>query len=67
MRRTAMTGMAKLGVQDRHAEAVLNHVPAGVLRVYDRHMYDEEKKLALTKWVKRLESLITPYAKANSK
>jgi len=58
LRRTARTGMAAIGVQERHAEAVLNHAQEGMKKIYDRHRYDKEKKSALTKWSKHLEKLI---------
>ena len=58
LRRTARTGMAALGVQERHAEAVLNHAQEGVKKIYDRHHYDNEKKEALLAWSNHLEKLI---------
>jgi integrase len=58
LRRTARTVMSRLGVQERHAEAVLNHIQAGVLGVYDKYRYDREKRAALTKWSKHLETKI---------
>jgi len=58
LRRTARTGMAAIGVQERHAEAVLNHAQEGMKKIYDRHHYDREKKSALTRWSKHLEKLI---------
>ena len=59
LRRTARTGMAALGVQERHAEAVLNHAQEGVKKIYDRHHYDNEKKEALLTWSNHLEKLIS--------
>ncbi|RQW86975.1 MAG: DUF4102 domain-containing protein [Geobacter sp.] len=58
LRRTARTGMAAIGVLERHAEAVLNHAQEGMKKIYDRHQYDKEKKSALTRWSKHLEKLI---------
>jgi len=58
LRRTARTGMAAIGVLERHAEAVLNHAQEGMKKIYDRHHYDKEKKSALTRWSKHLEKLI---------
>jgi integrase len=57
LRRTAATGLAKLGcprvVQDR----ILNHVDGSVSAIYDRHRYDAEARVWLQKWADYLESL----------
>lgn len=58
LRRTFRTGMSRLEVPERHAEAVLNHIQSGVKKVYDLYEYDKQKKRALVKWTKHLESLI---------
>lgn len=53
LRRTAASGMAKLGIAPHIIEAVLNHrtgVIRGVARVYNRHAYDKEKRAALDAW-----------------
>ncbi len=52
LRRTARTGLSKLGVSRDIAEACLNHISgrSGLVRVYDRHDYAEEVIAALTRW-----------------
>ena len=52
LRRTARTGMARLGVPSDHAEAALNHISgrSALERVYDRHSYTGEVIAALTRW-----------------
>ena len=52
LRRTARTGMTKLGVPRDHAEAAINHVSgrSKLERTYDRHDYAPEVILALTRW-----------------
>lgn len=53
LRRTAATGMARLGIAVRVTEAVLNHVSGtggGIVAVYQRHDYAEEKRAALEAW-----------------
>lgn len=62
LRRTARTFMAKIGIPDEHAEAVLNHAKQGVIKVYNRHDYQEEKKQALIKWEEELLKIIEPLA-----
>ena len=62
LRRTALTGMARLGV----APIVLGHVAnhrtttrAGVtLSVYSQYQYDSEKRAALDLWADRLTAII---------
>ena len=47
LRRTAATGMARLGIAVRVTEAVLNHVSGtggGIVGVYQRHDYADEKR-----------------------
>ena len=52
LRRTARTGMTRLGVPRDHAEAALNHVSgrSALERTYDRHDYAAEVLDALGRW-----------------
>jgi integrase len=53
LRRTAATGMARLGVPVRVTEACLNHISGtggGIVAVYQRHDYADEKRQALEAW-----------------
>ncbi len=51
LRRTARTGMARLGIADEVAERVLNHVGGSALvRTYNRHRYEKEIGDALERW-----------------
>jgi len=47
LRRTARTIMARIGIQEAHAEAILNHKKQGVVKVYNLHEYDDEKQNAM--------------------
>jgi integrase len=61
LRRSAATGMAELGVQPHVVEAVLNHVSghkAGVAGVYNRAVYEREKKAALDLWAAHVLGLV---------
>jgi integrase len=61
LRRTAATGMARLGIPVRITEAVLNHVSgtgAGIVAVYQRHDYAAEKRQALEAWGRQVLALI---------
>lgn len=60
LRRTAASGMARLGTPLPVIEKVLNHVSgsfAGVVGVYQRHHFAEEKRMALENWGKFVLSL----------
>lgn len=48
LRRTGRTELAKLGCPDAVAEAILGHMPQGIVGVYNRHTYDKERRQWLT-------------------
>lgn len=53
LRRTAASGMARIGVSPHVIEKVLNHksgIISGVAAVYNRYSYSEEKREALHRW-----------------
>lgn len=61
LRRTCATGMARLGIPVRVTEAVLNHVSGtggGIVGVYQRHDYAEEKRQALEAWGRYVLALV---------
>lgn len=60
LRRTLATGMQRLGIRLEVTEAVLNHLSgsrAGIVGVYQRHNYFEEKAVALNGWAKEVTRL----------
>jgi integrase len=60
IRRTVATGLQKLGVRLEVTEALLNHVSgsrAGVVGVYQRHDWAQEKRAALDAWARRVVAL----------
>jgi integrase len=60
LRRTLATGMQRLGVRLEVTEAVLNHLSgsrAGIVGVYQRHNYFDEKGTALKEWAKEVTRL----------
>ncbi|AJE47168.1 tyrosine-type recombinase/integrase [Celeribacter indicus] len=62
LRRTAATGMARLGIAVRVTEAVLNHVSGtggGIVAVYQRHDYADEKRRALGAWAGLVAEIVT--------
>lgn len=53
LRRTAASGMARLGIAPHVVEKVLNHISgtiSGVAAVYNRYGYDAERRDALDAW-----------------
>jgi integrase len=63
LRRTAASGMAKLGINLPVIEKVLNHTSgsfAGIVGVYQRHSFAEEKRNALEAWGRYVLSLQNP-------
>ena len=61
LRRTAATGMARLGIPVRVTEAVLNHVSGTggrIVAVYQPHDYADEKRQALDAWARFVLSLV---------
>lgn len=60
LRRTAATNMAEAGIPREHIGRVLNHVEGGAraTRVYDRYSYDNEKRVALETWGRKLTAIL---------
>ena len=60
LRRSCATGLQRLGVQLQVVEAILGHVGtrAGIVGVYQRHDFLEEKRAALEAWGKHVGGLI---------
>ena len=61
LRRTAATGMARLGIPVRVTEAVLNHVSGtggGIVAVYQRHNFADEKRQALEAWAGLVHEIV---------
>jgi integrase len=61
LRRTVATGLQKLRTPLQVTEAVLGHVSgsrAGIVGVYQRHDYADEKRTALKAWAGHVETLL---------
>jgi integrase len=62
IRRSAATGLARLGVLPHTIEAVLGHVSgfrAGVASTYNLHAYEDEKRRALDLWGQHISGLVS--------
>ena len=57
LRRTCRTGLARLKVPPHIAERVLNHAQDLIPGTYDVHDYMDEKREALERWARHLETL----------
>ncbi len=57
LRRTARTGLGRLGVAPHIAERCLNHSIGGMIGVYDQADYIDERRAALDKWASHLRGL----------
>lgn len=61
LRRTAATGMAALAFPPHVVERVLNHISgaqSGLVGVYQRHEYRQERKAAMTAWGGHVAALV---------
>ena len=61
LRRTVATGLQRLGVRLEVTESVLNHVSgsrAGIVGVYQRHDWAEEKRAALNAWGEHIAAIV---------
>lgn len=62
IRRTVATGLQRLGVPLQVTEEILGHPAgsrAGVVGIYQRHSYRDEKKEALERWAEFVRNLIS--------
>ena len=61
LRRSVRSQFSALaGHEDHVREAVLDHRASGMRRVYDLHLYRDEKRALLTAWEARLRSIVEP-------
>jgi integrase len=69
LRRTVATAMQRLGVNLQVVEEVLGHVSgsrAGVVGIYQRHGFRQEKRAALNLWSSDLNRILTVAAKKDA-
>jgi hypothetical protein len=61
LRRTCVSGMARIGIAPHVADKILNHqggTISGVAAVYQRHEFQLERKEALILWGSHLAELV---------
>jgi integrase len=60
LRRTASSKMTEAGTSSNDVSKVLNHSDNTTIgRHYDHYSYDKEKKVALTKWSRKLDFIVS--------
>jgi integrase len=62
IRRTVASGMARLGINLPVIEKLLNHVSgsfAGIVGVYQRHSFADEKRAAMQTWARHVEAIVS--------
>jgi integrase len=57
LRRSALTGLARLGCPRVIQDRIANHVDRSIAAIYDRHDYDDEAREWLCKWADHLDGL----------
>lgn len=58
LRRTARSGMGRLGIRPDVAELVIGHAKGGKQATYDRYSYAPEIKTALARWAEHVASVV---------
>jgi len=58
IRRTVRSGLSELHISEEVAERVLNHAQKGLGKVYDRHSYINEMRIALDAWAKHVAFIV---------
>jgi integrase len=60
LRRSCATGLARIGVDIAVVERILNHTSGvfrGVVGTYQRHAYEDERRVALERWGRHIDAL----------
>jgi len=68
LRRTVVSGMARLGIPLPVIEKCINHKSGtfrGIVGVYQRHSFADEKRTALAAWASHVESVVSGKQPAN--
>ncbi len=58
LRRTAATRISGAGISREILRQILNHKDNSVTARYDRHRYDNEKRVALQRWERQLQCIL---------
>lgn len=58
LRKTFVTGVNNIGTPLQVTEKIVNHTLDGMLKIYDRGNYDEQRMDAMLKWDEHLNKLM---------
>jgi len=58
LRRTMRTGLSACRVRPDIAELTIGHTKRGIVAIYDRHAFDDERRAALEAWEGRLVRIV---------
>lgn len=58
LRRTTVTGMARLRIPRESRERVVNHAVGRLEKTYNLYDFDDEKRIALTLWAEHLQNIL---------
>jgi integrase len=70
LRRTCVSGMARLGIAPHIADKILNHQAgtiSGVAAVYQKHQFLEERKEALERWGAHVSQIVARWRRPSLK
>ncbi|WP_369723091.1 tyrosine-type recombinase/integrase [Bradyrhizobium sp. LLZ17] len=59
LRRSFANGLQRIGTEPHIVEACLNHLPPKLERTYQTYLYADEKRIALDRWAKHLDRIVT--------
>lgn len=58
LRRTMRTGLSACRIRPDIAELTIGHTKRGIVAVYDQHGFEDERKMALDAWERRLLAIV---------
>jgi integrase len=59
LRRTAASGMSKIGIEPHVIERVLNHIQGGLRAVYQQYQYLPERRDGLVRWGQYIDGIVS--------
>jgi integrase len=65
LRRTARSGLSRLGIPADIGERILGHVIGGIRGIYDRYTFEPEMRVAMERWAAHVAGLVDPPRRRN--
>jgi integrase len=60
LRRSMRSHLSALPIEEHVRELMIGHKPGGIKAVYDRHLYEAEKRAGFELWENRLRGILAP-------